>query len=247
MVMEHPLIYVNGCSYSDENYHATMQDNTYAHHYGRLINGFVLSRARSGSCNRRIVRTTVHDMIQQRQLNPTQRIIALIQLTFEIREELWFDDIQQTLDPCETNFRSHQFSEMLSWREQLLTNKKISNHTGFLRKWSEGRAFFYNSYAQRINLLLDVLLLQNLLRSLDIQYLIFQGPRAERLEDEYLKDFFLKQLSDPCILDFETFGFCNWCAEQGFTPLDSTEPAGIGHYKPDAHLAFAEKFLYNIL
>jgi hypothetical protein len=246
--MQHPLVYVNGCSYSDEKYHSpTMLGATYAHHYGRLINGFVLSRARTGSCNRRIIRTTVHDMIHQRQLNPTQRIIALVQLTFEIRDELWMDDIEQTLDPCETNFRTHQFSAMLNWREQLLTNNKISNDKGFLRKWSEGRAFFYSPYAERINLLLDVLLLQNLFKSLDIEYLIFQGPRCEPLQDEYLKDFFLKQLSDPRILDFETFGFCDWCNQQGFIALDPIEPAGIGHYKPDAHLAFAEKFLYNIL
>ena len=89
--MQHPLIYVNGCSYSDENYHPTMLANTYAHYYGAMVNGFVLSRARAGSCNRRIIRTTVHDVIKQRQLNPTQRIIALIQLTFEIRDEIWKD------------------------------------------------------------------------------------------------------------------------------------------------------------
>lgn len=245
--MQHPLIYVNGCSYSDENYHPTMLANTYAHYYGAMVNGFVLSRARAGSCNRRIIRTTVHDVIKQRQLNPTQRIIALIQLTFEIRDEIWIDELAQTLDPCETQFRTHQFSVLDNCRQRLLNNENISNHDGFLRKWSEGRAFFYNSYAERINLLMDVLLLRNLFNSLNIEYLIFQGPTAERLNDEYLKDFFLTQLDDPRILNFETFGFCNWCGQRGFTPLDSTEPADIGHYKPDAHLAFAEKFLYNIL
>ena len=245
--MDFPLIYVNGCSYSDEKYHPTLLGNTYAHHYGRLVNGFVSSRARAGSCNRRIVRTTVHDMIQQRQLNPNQQIIALIQLTFEIRDEIWFDDIEQTLDPCESHFRTHQFTRMADWREQLLSRNKISNNTGFLRKWSEGRAFFYSPYAERTNLLLDVLLLQSLFDSLDIEYLIFQGPKAEQLEDDYLKDFFLKQLNHPRILDFENFGFCDWCNKQGFIPLDPIEPPGIGHYKPDAHLAFAEKFLYNIL
>ena len=247
MVMQHPLIYVNGCSYSDENYHPTMLDNTYAHHYGRMVNGFVLSRARTGSCNRRIIRTTVHDMIQQRQLNPTQRIVAFVQLTFEIRDEIWFDDTEQTLDPCESHFRTHQFSKLLNWKERLLSNIKISNATGFLRKWSEGRAFFYNSYAERTNLLLDVLLLQNLLKSLNVEYLIFQGPKAELLSDEYLKDFFQIQLDNPCILNFETFGFCDWCNKQGFVPIGLQEPRDIGHYNSDAHRAFAEKFLYNIL
>jgi hypothetical protein len=247
MSNQHPLIYVNGCSYSDENYHKTMLNNTYAHHYGRLVNGFVLSRAKAGSCNRRIIRTTVHDIIEQRQLNPTQRIIAFIQLTFEIRDELWFDDIEQTLDPCESQFRTHQFSEYTDWRERLLSNKPISKATGFLQNWSHGRAFFYNAYAQRINLLMDVLLLKNLFKSLNIEYLIFQGPRAEVLDDEYLKDFFLTQLNDTNILNFETFGFCDWCDVQGFDTLGKNEPRPFGHYGPDAHQAFAEKFLFDKL
>lgn len=247
MIDQHPLIYVNGCSYSDEKYNKVMLDNTYAHHYGRLVNGFVLSRARAGSCNRRIIRTTVHDIIEQRQLNPTQRIIALIQLTFEIRDELWFDDINQMLDPCESHFRTHQFSEVDNWRDRLLSDKPISTATGFLQDWSRGRAFYYNAYAERINLLMDVLLLKNLLKSLNIEYLIFQGPRAEVLEDEYLKDFFLTQLDDPNILNFETFGLCDWCNEQGFATLGKNEPRHIGHYGPDAHRVFAEKFLYNKL
>lgn len=245
--MTHPLIYVNGCSYSDENYHSSMIGNSYAHFYGNMIHGYVLSRAKSGSCNRRIIRTTTHDMIEQRRLNPQQKIIALIQLTFEIRDELWFDDIEPSLDPCESHFKTHQFSNIPNWKELLLSNKKISSNNGFLRKWSEGRAFFYNTYAERINLLLDVLMLTKLFESLNIEYLIFQGPVAEKLEDEYLKDFFLNELDTPRILDFENFGFCNWCDTQGFDPIDPVESRKIGHYKPDAHQAFAEEFLIKIL
>lgn len=252
--MQHPLIYVNGCSYSDENYKKPgMLGKTYGHFYANMVNGYCLNKARSGSCNRRIIRTTVYDMIEQRQLNPTQPTIALIQLTFELRDELWMDDLDITLDACESNFRTHQFSGMLDWRQRLLNNKSIadlwseSDHKGYLKKWSEGRAFFYNAYAERINLLLDVVLLKNLLESMNINYLIFQGPTAEKLGSEHLKDFFLKEITNPRILDFETFGFCMWCHEQGFLPIDENEPIGSGHYKPDAHRAFAEKFLVKVL
>lgn len=244
--MTHPLVYVNGCSYSDQYYRPQMLDNTYAEHYGRMVNGYVINRARSGSCNRRIIRTTAHDIIEQRKLNPSQHIIALIQLTFEIRNELWIDHTQP-LEPVESHFQTHQFSMLTNWRDRLLKNESISNDQGFLKKWSEGRAFFYNAYAERINLLLDVLMLTKLFESFDIEYLIFQGPIAEKLEDEYLKDFFLAQLNNSRIVDFETFGLCTWFDQQGFTPLDPNEPRDIGHYGPDAHLAFAEKFLYNKL
>lgn len=96
--------------------------------------------------------------------------------------------------------------------------------------------------------MLDVLLLKNFLQSMNINYLIFQGPKAEKLGPEHLKDFFLKEIQDSRIIDFETFGFCDWCHDQGFTPIYyENEPIGSGHYKPDAHRAFAEKFLIKML
>lgn len=143
MVIEHPFIYVNGCSYSDENFHKPlMVGQTYGHFYADIVNGYCMNRARAGSCNRRIIRTTVHDLLEQKQLNPQQPVTALIQLTYEIRDELWFDDLDNTLDACESNFRTHQFSHMLDWKQRLLNNKSIADHTGYLKKWSEGRAFF---------------------------------------------------------------------------------------------------------
>jgi hypothetical protein len=244
--MDFPLIYVNGCSYSDENYRPIMQGRTYGHYYAEITNGYCLNKAKSGSCNRRIIRTTAYDMIEQRKLNPTQPILALIQLSFEIRDEIWIDDITYNENPQESNFRTHQFSHLTDWRDRLFKNDSIGPDKGFLQKWSEGRAFYYSSYAERINLLLDVLFLKNLLESMDIEYLFFQGPTAEKLESEYLKDFFLQQIQDPRIFDFETFGFCNWCHDQGFVAHDE-EPIGTGHYRPDAHQAFAENFLSQIL
>lgn len=248
--MDFPLVYVNGCSYSDPEFHSSLKDNTYAYHLGKMINGYVFNRARSGASNRRIIRTTVYDLINQRQLNPRQKIIALVQLTFEMRDELWLDEIRNNLDPCESNFRNHQFTAgSKDWKQQLLqgnlvTNQATSRHKDFLDQWSRGRAFFYSPYAARINLLLDLLMLQYLLQSLNIDYLIFQGPTAETLDQEHLKDFFQQHLDQSRILDLEKFGFCQWCQEQGFLPFDQDlDRMEIGHYRQDAHQAFAEKFL----
>ena len=43
--------------------------------------------------------------------------------------------------------------------------------------------------------------------------------------------------------DFENFGFCDWCCEQKFIPLDFLDRPNIGHYGPEAHKAFAEQIL----
>jgi len=252
--MSFPLIYCNGDSYSDENYSAPiMQGNTYAHVVGQLLNGYVINHARGGSCNRRILRSATHDLLQQRELNPDQQIIALINLSFEIRDEIWVEDIKQDRESYESNFRTHQFSEMLDWRERFLNNQNIlKNHSlhinqKYLKKWSEGRAYFYSPYAERINLAMDLLLFKTLLDQQNIQYLIFQGLRAESLDNEYLLNFFLSHLPDTKIFNLENFGFCDWCNNNQFDTIDSTEPREIGHYGPDAHRAFAEQVIIPAL
>jgi hypothetical protein len=247
--LDFPLIYCNGDSYSDPNYHPVLQNQTYAHHVGKALGAFVINNAISGSCNRRIIRSACHDLLKQRNLNPTQQIIALIGFSFEIRDEIWIDDLEQDREPQESHFRTHQFSEEVHWKKHLLDDRLIMKENQhavnkkFLRRWSEGRAFFYSSYAERINFLLDVLMFQAVLEKHNIKYLMFQGPMAEKLEHEYLLDFFKNQIQDPRIFDFEGFSFCDWCHEHNYESLDLKAPIGSGHYGPDAHQAFALEVL----
>jgi len=244
-----PLIYCNGDSYSDPNYKECMREETYAHHVGKSIGGFVINNAISGSCNRRIIRSSCHDLLLQQELNPDQKIIALIGFSFEIRDEIWIDELEQERDPQESHFRTHQFSGELHWKQHLYDDRlivmdnKYPIDKKFLKKWSEGRAYFYSSYAERINFLMDILLFKSILEKNNIQYLMFQSPLAEKLENEYLLDFFKQRIQNEKILDFETFSFCSWCNENGFMTLNCNEPRDIGHYGPDAHRAFANQIL----
>jgi hypothetical protein len=248
-MLDFPLIYCNGDSYSDENYHPSCQGNVYANAVAEQCRGFVLNKAVSGSCNRRIIRTTIHDAINQRKVNPTQHIIALIGLSFEMRSELWVDNILGK-PPEESNFKTHTFAKKQSWREDLLAGKDIEATNlfnldrKFFEHYSKGRAYFYNPYAERINLLTDLVMLRSTLESLDVDFLIFQAPRAEKLEDDYLLNFLKQQIcDDQRFFDFETFGFCDWAHSKNFTPLDNLNQFKIGHYGPDAHRAFAHEIL----
>jgi len=248
--MSFPLIYCNGDSYSDENYAEILQGRTYANIVGQYCNAFVINNAIVGSCNRRIVRSSLHDLILQRQINPDQKIIALIGLSFEIRSELWVDRLDCAHSPEESNFKSHTFSGQIGWRENLLAGRDIETpnkhklESTFYKQYSRGRAFFYSPYAERINLLADLIMLKSTLDNIGVDFLIFQSPKAEQLQAEYLLDFFRNQLStDDRFFDLEQFGFCNWCWENGFTPLDCLDRPMIGHYGPDAHKAFAELVL----
>ena len=239
-----PLIYCNGDSYSDENYHPSLEGKTYAHVLGKHFNGFVINNAIRGSCNRRIIRSSVYDLIQQREQNPDQKIFAIVSLSFELRGEIW-NDKKTTADPKESNFQPHVFSKDLNWRESLLNLLPINNNKpdSFLDKYSQGRAYYYSPYAERINLMCDLIMFQALMNSLNIEFLVFQGPLAEKLEQEHLLDFFKERLDSNRFIDFETFSFCSWCFEQNFIPLDFKDRPAIGHYGADAHRAFAEEIL----
>jgi hypothetical protein len=245
-----PLIYCNGDSYSDENYHATYKNNVYPDFVAKSCDGFVLNKAIRGSCNRRIIRTTVHDMIHQRQLNPEQQIVALIGLSFELRSEVWADNITERLYPEESNFIKHHFTKQTNWRENLLNHVDIETPAfnkfdqEFFKKYSDGRAYFFSPYAERINLYCDLIMLRTLLESLNIDFLIFQSPKAETLQSDYLLDFFKTQLKDDNrFFDLEKFGFVNWCHEKKFIPIDFLDRPEIGHYGIGAHEAFANKVL----
>jgi hypothetical protein len=239
----HPLIYCNGDSYSDENMFPSLLGKTYAHVLGEHLNGFVINNAIGGSCNRRIIRSSVHDLIQQRQHNPEQRIIALIGLSFELRSEVWIEKSTPKLAQ-ESNFQTHTFASKNNWRDSLLAGENIVNkETKFLDKYNQGRAYYYSPYAERANLLCDCVMYQALMKDLNIEFLMFQSPRAEQLENEYLVDFFKSQLDSKCFIDFESFGFADWCHQQGFVPLDFLDRPNIGHPRAEDHRAFAEQIL----
>ena len=259
--MDFPLIYCNGCSYSNSLFHPDLNGKVHADYVGETLNGFVLNKSISGSNNRRIIRTSLHDIIHQRQLNPNQKIIVFISLTFEIRSDLWVDDL--TADyPEESQFVTHQFSVFTDWQERLLLGKPID--TSWSRKYTpqpkliqsdmlrskfsthlnKAKAFFFSPYAERINLLTDLLMFTAACKQYNINYLIFQAPVAQQLDDEYLLDFFKDQIAkDLRIFNLETFGFLNWAHEQKFIPLDSLDNPTIGHYNSDAHKAFADQVL----
>ena len=247
MSADFPLIYCNGDSYSADSCHPTLNKKTYSHIVGKHLDGFVINNSVPGSCNRRIIRTSVHDLVHERRLNPDQQIIALIGLSFEIRSELWNEN-KKTSTPSESNFENFYFTKELNWRDMLLKGMDIAfnkhrSDQGFFDKISQGRAYYYSPYAERANLLCDLLMFQSLMQQLNIKFLVFQSPIAEKLESEYLIDFFKSNLNSKNFLDFETFGFVNWCYQQGFEPLDFKDRPEIGHYGIDAHRAFAEQIL----
>lgn len=229
--MDFPLVYANGCSYSTPG----RSRKVHANYIADEVNGFLINNSIPGSCNRRIIRTSLYDIIEQKKINPTQKFIAIISLTFELRSELWLESrVTEKEKEQESNFVTHTFTD----------NNKHIPHTKFFKKYSEGRAYYYSAYAERINLLTDLLMFTATCNKYNVNYLIFQAPMAEKLEHEHVLDFFKKEIKqDTRIFDLETFGFLDWACEKKFNPLDMLDTPEIAHYNSDAHKAFAQQVL----
>ena len=249
--MDFPLIYCNGDSHCDPNfYYPAMVGHTYADYVGAHFNGFVINKSKTGSCNRRIVRTAVHDLMVQRQANPTQPIMALIAFAQEHQDEFWVDG-RTPNDPEDSNFVGHSLISNFD-NAQIFQDDEVTLRFGdqesripahLVRDWSQGNTGFYNAYARRIDFLHDVLMMTVLLERLQIQAVCFQITPRERLVNEYLIDFYKNKINPDTVLDIESFGFATWCGQQGFDPLLDHESPDQAHYGADAHRAFANNVL----
>jgi hypothetical protein len=261
-----PLVYCNGDSYSNNNYHESLLRSTYDFTVAKEFNGFNINNSISGSCNRRIIRTSVADLTEQRKINPSQRIIALIGLTFDLRDEFWNDDFlrksayqeNDSSSVYESDFLSFQFSGMGDWFERIRQGKIIKplptnigkNFTKkFFNVLNNARAFFFSPYADKIDLYCDLVMFKALMDSMDIEFLVFNAPPTMPLESEATLDHFSQQIEDDeRFIGFSTnFSFCEYLSSNNFVPLDSPDNPVIGHYGSEGHSYFAKNVLLPLL
>ena len=239
------LIYCNGCSYSTPSLYPSLNDCTYDYVIQKITGGFNINHASGGSCNRRILRSSLMDIIEQRKLNPDQNIIALIQVTHESRFEIFLPEIPHA-NPKESNFVS--FTQSDSWLNKTKNAEILKNP--YIQKYLDGQVYLYDVYAERINLLMDVLLFKNYCESLGIKFLIFAGIKLQTLDQEHVVDMLAETLyTDKRIIEFDSFGFCDWCYENGYRNIDPdlNDDDVFGHYGKQAHKHFAETVIYNKL
>lgn len=261
--MEFPLIMAYGASqlYTKGYAQALGVPNEEIKLFPELVaehfNGFCINTARPGTGNSRFIRRATHDCLEQRKLNPTQRIIVLLELTFDLRKEIWNESIVPT-DSVESNFQSIQLATDFNWRKKLLGNKKStfmdkiqifqskSTEEEFLLKWRQGELFFYSPYAENINLLQQLITLTALFREQNIEYIIYRGNPVEHFEDEYLLDFFADHLAqDSNILDLFNFSFTKWTLDNGFDMIENNNTYN-GHPGLQAHREFANLLIKKL-
>lgn len=218
-------------------------DTPYGDVYGKFIADTLgskfVNRGRSGSCNSRIMRTSVRDLIKLRNENPNEKIQALIGLATTYRNESWTIDNQHPEDQ-DGHFTSFQASSQFGFW--------LNEQKDFAKHWVAQ----YDNEAEQTNLLWQVLMFTNILKMYDIDYLLWWGCKIGVVKpieyfNPFIQDFYQEFKRDKNILSFEDFGFCSWCLDQGHVPFDKKKFGDYGHHGKDAHQAFADHLLENYL
>lgn len=235
------ILYSNSDSYGV--FSQPGKDTPYGKVYGKFIadrlGSKFINRGRSGSSNNRILRTSTRDLTSLRKENPQEKILALISLATTYRSETWTE---------KNNYPKDQDGHFSSFLVDNHYGHSFKEQGDFIKTW----VTYYNNEAEQTNLLWQVIMFTNMLKSYNIEYLLWWGPiigtvKPINYTEPFIVDFYKEFKKDPNILSFENFGFCNWCLDQGFEPFDKKEYGNFGHHGPEAQRAFAGHLLENYL
>jgi hypothetical protein len=227
------ILYCNSDSYGV----MSTTKNRYSDFLGEALGASItINNGKSGSCNRRIVRTTLRDLTDIKDTNPLEEILAVICLGSLIRTEWWDEDYKPKPNETDGHFQSLQIHK--------LNNNKNKPSSNYLKEWFK----LFNDEAEQTNLLVDLVLLTTWFKSNDINYIIFAGSNVTYKKNDYsdifIESFSKKIFNDPHILNINTFSFVQYCLERKHVPFDYDQYQNNGHHGEKAHKDFAE-FLLN--
>ena len=232
--MNHLLI--NGCSYAHtwKNY-KDLAD--------RLQAKTVINFGQCGSSNDRILRTTFEYI-----LNNPQTDFVIIMLTFETRAEAAW---AVNLGDEEGSWVSYSVSGIQPNRPLATEYNKIETA---LKKYIDDKAVYDSHPAHIEKLLIDIILLTTWLRSLKINYCIFNTCEHIIKTTIELNSFDMKKMDiirkDKRIIDIENFMSNKWMYVNGAQLSKDERAINVnpewGHYGNDGYTMLND-FLYNYI
>lgn len=243
------LIYVNGCSYSKIS-----SGKRYSDFLGKQLDCPTINVAHPGSCNSRILRTSLRDLMLHKQTHSD--IVAVISLSFLLRTEMW--------DKGHTNgqwrmyndgdFFSEQFSDSTDWYNSS-DSKKVTNIANRYKQFAISWLSWYNEEAATTTLLQNLILFTSWCDLNNIKYVIFSGPLLNSVDftAPFISSFYSHIIENKNIINPFENSFLEWCDNQGFAPFgkehyivnNKTKPCG--HQTEEAHKAWAQYLLDNYL
>jgi len=226
------ILYCNSDSYGV----LSTTKNRYSEYLGELLKtDTVINNGRPGTCNSRIIRTTVRDILDIRK-NNNDSILAVICLGSMIRNEWWNPDKILPEGFNDGHFESFQ-----------IHGAGLNRQMPFYRYAQEWYRH-YDDEAEQTNLFKELVMLTSFFKQQNVDYLMFAGNnltyKPMDYQDVFIKSFADYVRSDLNILDLNNFSFTNYCLGQQHVPFDQDQWGINGHHGEAAHKDFA-KFLFD--
>jgi len=225
------LLYCNSDSYGV----LSTTKNRYSEYLGQLLNAdTVVNNGLPGSCNARIIRTTVRDILDIRK-NNNDSVLAVICLGSMIRNEWWNVDKKLPDGFNDGHFESFQIHGV--------NNQQLPFYQ-YAMEWYR----HYDDEAEQTNFMMQLVVLTSFLKQQKINYIMFAGNNSTYKPLDY-HNIFIKSFADyiqddPDILDLNNFSFTQYCLQHQHVPFDKAQWGIHGHHGELAHQDFA-KFLFN--
>jgi hypothetical protein len=192
------ILYSNGCSFTDWRY--IPREQRYPIIIGERQGWSVHDRGLPGSCNSRIIRTTIRDCCELIKNN--EPIVALVQLTFTDRYE--YPGVA-TAD----NRWKYENGDLF---ESVTPGQYPSEESEVVRSWARSNLLLHNDDAAYLQLFASVIGLAGFFRQHNIWYYIYNGPAQNNIFEPTDLYHYLKQ--DPGVLDLQTFNMLDLTGRQ---------------------------------
>jgi hypothetical protein len=243
------IVYSNSCSFG----RSPQSNPAYSAIIAESLSAVSINRARGGSCNRRIIRTSLRDLLELKQKS-TDKILVLIGLSFFFRTELW----QPNIPAVDNDGNFHPINVNTSY--VIKTNDYYSgdvegtyNNTNptvrdYYRQW----LLHESKEALITELITDIVMFSAWCRYNDIKCLIWNNasiwPALPEVNcnDVFLKSLSQQLLSDSSVINPWEFSFIEWAQSLGHIPYDAKIHGKYGHPGSVAHVDLAQYLLTEL-
>jgi len=215
-------LYVNGCSFTNDPHIFLESQNQYCDFFKEKYNFNVINRGAPGSCNRRIIRTTLRDCLQF-----NSDTFVIIQLT----------DLNRTEITAEDNWWQNDDFFDPSQQEICQSIKPIDHNTKLYKNYIEEKTKLVHDKQLFDDLMVDLLLLTEFLKSRNIDYFIY--THALIVDKNFVpheSSFYQKVSSDNQVNDFfnplaYTINEEDCYYDDGGNPVPGGHLSQKGHYR----------------
>ena len=221
-------VYTNGCSYThDDHIYHTLKSETYGDVLAQWYGATCLNMGLPGSCNRRIIRTTLRDALKF-----GSDTLVIVQLTVLHRTEKSFTPGQ------DNEWKLNNLQSFEEYHESL----KGNTHEKFNQEYYNMHVKFFDERAELTDLAADLIMLTAYLQQHKIPYYVFSysSLSSKKIADQIYND----QLQQELRKDLRVMNILTDSLTTRFEPGDwyyDTEPKYYtGHLNPAGHIYAAE-------